>query len=208
MRYGPELRGGAEALVEVAAVVVDEVVAAVDDFLGDEVGGTVGLRAVRFAGVEAVHAFVVHRIDVGDFLLERLNVDERDENDGAGNLRGVESGDEFFDGDDGDVFGAMSAGDEREDFARLDAVHDDDGDAGGGVKASGNFESAGGFFAGGGRGGADGEFGLRRNQIATRRCEKRRSENGTREAHHSPPAFVAGVGGGGVGRAGVASPLT
>jgi len=57
---------GAEALVEVAAVVVDEVVAAVDYFLCNEEGSAVGLGAVGFTWVEAVHAFVVHGIDVGD----------------------------------------------------------------------------------------------------------------------------------------------
>ncbi len=102
---------GAEAFVQVAAVVVDEVVAAVDDLFGDEERGALGLRAVGFAGVEAVHAFVVGGIDVGDFLLEGGDVDERNEDDDAGKLRGVEGGDEFFDGDDGGVFGAVGAGD-------------------------------------------------------------------------------------------------
>ncbi len=69
------------------------------------------MRAVGFAGIEAVHALVVDGIDVGDFLLEGLDVDERDEDDGAGDLGGVEGSDEFFDGDDGDVFGAVGAGD-------------------------------------------------------------------------------------------------
>src|SRR5260370_358869 len=67
----------AETLVEVAAVVVDEVVAAVDDFLGDEGGGAVGLRAVGFAGIETVHALVVDGIDVRDFLFEGLNEKSR-----------------------------------------------------------------------------------------------------------------------------------
>ena len=40
------------------------------------------------------------------------------EDDGAGDLGGVERGDEFFDGDDGDVLGAVGAGDEGEDLAR------------------------------------------------------------------------------------------
>ncbi len=151
---------GAKALVEVAAVVVDEVVAAVDDFLGDEVGGALGLRAVGFAGVEAVHALVVDRIDMGNFLLEGLNVDERYEDDSAGDLGGVEGSDEFFDGDDGDVFGAVGAGNEGEDFAGLGAVHDNDRNGGGSVNAGGDFKGAGGFFAGGGGGGADREAGL------------------------------------------------
>src|SRR6266851_1860643 len=157
---GPPVSVGAEALVEVAAVVVDEVVAAVDDFPGDEVGGTLGLRAVGFAGVETVHAFVVDGIDVRDFLLEGLDVDERDEDDCAGDLGGVESDDELFDGDYGDVFGAVGAGDEGEDFAGLGAVDYDDGDAGGGVDACRNFEGASGFLAGGGGGGSDSEAGL------------------------------------------------
>src|SRR6266481_7500033 len=160
---------GTVAFVEVAAVVVDEIVAAVDNFFGDEVGGALGLRAVSFAGIKTVHAFVVDGIDVRDFLLEGLNVDERNEDDDAGDLRGVETNDEVFDGDDGDVFGAVGAGDEREDFAGFGAIHDDDGDAGGSVNASGDFESAGGFFAGGGRGGAYSEFRLRRNRKATKR---------------------------------------
>src|SRR2546427_419959 len=151
---------GAEAFVEVAAVVVDKVVAAVDDLFGDQEGGALGLRAVGFAGVEAVHAFVVGGIDVGDFLLEGGDVDERNENDDAGDLRGVEGVDEFFDGDDGSVLGAVGAGDERENFAGLCAVDDDDGDVGGGVDAGGDFEVAGGFLAGSGGGGGGRERGI------------------------------------------------
>jgi hypothetical protein len=101
---------------------------------------------------------------VRNFLFERLDVDERDEDDGASDLGGVESGDQFFDGDDGDLFSAVSAGDEGEDFAGFGAVDYDDGDAGGGVDAGGNFENAGRFFAGGGGGGADGEAGLGVNE--------------------------------------------
>ena len=52
---------------------------------------------------------------------------------------------------------------EGESFAGLCAVDDDDGDVGGGVEASGDFEVAGGFLAGSGGGGADGETGLRGN---------------------------------------------
>jgi len=51
----------------------------------------------------------------------------------------------------------VGAGDEGEDFSGLGAVHDDDGDAGGGVDTSKNFEIAGGFLAGGSGGSADGE---------------------------------------------------
>src|SRR5882762_6479937 len=115
---------GAEAFVKVAAVVVDEEVAAVDDLFGDEEGGALGLRAIGFAGVKAVHAFVVGGIDVGDFLLERGDIHEWDKDDDAADLCGVERGDKFFDGDDGGVLGAVGAGDEGESFSRLCAVYD------------------------------------------------------------------------------------
>ncbi len=74
-------------------MVVDQVVAAIDDLFGDEVGGAIGLRAIGFAGIEAVHALVVHRIDVRDFLFEGSNVDQRNEDDRAGDCGGVEIGD-------------------------------------------------------------------------------------------------------------------
>src|ERR1700674_494942 len=178
---------GAEAFVEVAAVIVDEEVTAVDDLFGDEEGGALGLRAVGFAGVEAVHAFVVDRIDVWDFLLKGSDVDERNEDDDAGDLGGVESIDKFFDGDDGGVFGAVSAGDEGESLAGFCAVHDYDGNVGGGVHAGGDFEVAGGFLAGGGGGGADGEGGLRVRSNRKEKREKDGRENRTKKTHQSPP---------------------
>jgi len=48
-------------------MVVNEVIAAVDDFLGDEERSALGLRAVGFAGIEAVHALVVDGITCGTF---------------------------------------------------------------------------------------------------------------------------------------------
>src|SRR5216684_21359 len=146
----------AEAFVEVAAVVVDQVVAAVDDLLGDEEGGALGLRAVGFAGVEAVHAFVVGRIDVGNFLLEGGDVDERNEDDDAGELPGVEGGNEFF-----------------------------DGDVGGGVDTGGDFKVAGGFLAGSGSGGADAE-GLSTGHRPQRSRGKNRCNDYETDAHVSP----------------------
>src|SRR5207237_4259142 len=50
---------GAKALVEVAAMVVNEIVAAVDDFLSEEVGGALGWRAVGFGGLNWSHALFV-----------------------------------------------------------------------------------------------------------------------------------------------------
>src|SRR5882672_3484151 len=178
---------GAEALVEVAAMVVNEVIAAVDDFLGDEERSALGLRAVGFAGIEAVHALVVDGIDVGNFLLEGLDIDEWDENDGAGDLLGVESGDELFNGNDGGVFGAVGAGDKCEDFAGLGAVYHDDGDVCRGVDTCGDFEIAGGFLAWGGGGGANGEGGLGKRGRAEYRREKGGCKNRMKKSHHSPP---------------------
>jgi len=67
------------------------------------------LRAVGFAGIEAVHALVVDGIDVGTFCSKDWDIDEWDENDGSGDLGGIEGGDELFNGDDGGVFGAVGA---------------------------------------------------------------------------------------------------
>src|SRR5258708_29516590 len=76
----------ATAFVKVAAVEVDEVVTAVNDFFGYEVGGALGLRAIGFAGVETVHTFLVDRVDVGNFLLERREIDDRQDDYRAGEL--------------------------------------------------------------------------------------------------------------------------
>src|SRR5467141_495865 len=178
---------GGEALVEVAAMVVDEVIAAVDDFPGDEERSSLGLRAVGFAGIEAVHALVVDGIDVGNFLLEGLDIDEWDENDGAGDLLGVESGDELFNGNDGGVFGAVGAGDECEDFAGLGAVYDNDGDVCRCVDACRDIEIAGGFLAGGGDGGAYSEGGLGQSSDARDENEKKQDRNQMTQTHRSPP---------------------
>ena len=147
---------GAKAFVEVAAVVVDQVVAAVYDFFGDQERGALGLGAVYLSGVEAVHAFVVDRIYVGDFLKERRDVDQGKQDDRTGKLRGIDLRRKFFQGNDGGVFGAVRAGDQGEDGAGFGAVDDDDGDASCCVGAGGNVEIAVGALAGRGSGGADG----------------------------------------------------
>ena len=108
---GAPIGVGAEALVQVTAVVVDQVVAAVDDLFGDEVGGAFSLGAVGFAGVEAIHALVVDGVYVRNFLQERRDVDERKQDDGAGELSGIDGRDQFFHRDDGGVFRAVGAGD-------------------------------------------------------------------------------------------------
>ena len=78
-----------EALVEIAAVVVDKIITSINDLLGDKKGCTFSLRPIGFPRVEAVHALVIDGIHMGDLLFEGLNVDERDKDNGAGDFRGI-----------------------------------------------------------------------------------------------------------------------
>jgi len=84
----------------------------------------------------------------GTFCSKDWDIDEWDENDGSGDLGGIEGGDELFNGDDGGVFGAVGAEMSAEDFAGLGAVYDNDGDVCRCVDACGDIEIAGGFLAG------------------------------------------------------------
>src|SRR5580692_7610493 len=86
---GCPVRVRAEALVEIAAVVVDKIITSIDDLLGDKKGSTFSLRPIGFPRVEAVHALVIDGVNMRDLLFERLNVDERHKDDGAGDLRGI-----------------------------------------------------------------------------------------------------------------------
>src|SRR5258706_12206932 len=93
-------------------------------------------------------------MDVRDFLFERMNVDEREKDNCAGDLRGVEAADEAFEGDDRRVFRAVSAGNQRECRPWVAAADDYDRNLCGGIGAGGDVKRAGGVFAGlgGGRG--------------------------------------------------------
>ena len=124
------VRVRAEALVEIAAVVVDKIITSINDLLGDKKGCTFSLRPIGFPRVEAVHALVIDGVDVGNFLFERLNIDERNKNNGPADLRGIKQVDEFFNRDDGGVFSTVGARDESQDRTALFAVDDDDGNVG------------------------------------------------------------------------------
>ena len=52
----------AEALVQITAVVVDQIITSIDDLLGDKKGRTFRLRPIGLPRVEAVHAFVIDRV--------------------------------------------------------------------------------------------------------------------------------------------------
>src|SRR5258708_5992717 len=123
---GSPVSVGPEALVEVAAVIVDQVVRAIHDLFGDEEGSAVRLRSIGFAWVEAVHALVIYRIDVRDLLFERSNVDQRNQDDRARNLSWVEINDQSFDGNHGNVLRPMRTGHQCKYRTRFSAIYHDD----------------------------------------------------------------------------------
>jgi len=83
------VRVRAEALVEIAAVVVDKIITSIDNLFGDNKGRTFSLRPIVFPRVKAVHALVIDGVNMRDFLFEGLNVDEGYKDNGAGDLRGI-----------------------------------------------------------------------------------------------------------------------
>src|SRR5690242_19894922 len=128
-------------------MIVDQVICAVDDLFGDEEGSSLRLRSIGFAGIETVHAFVIHWIDVRDFLFERSDVDQGKQDNRAGNRGGVEIGDQLFDSNDGSVLRAVGAGYQSEDGSGFGAIHDDHGNIRSGIDAGGDFEVTGRFLA-------------------------------------------------------------
>jgi len=158
--FGP-VRVWPQILVDIAAVVIHQVVAALDNLFCDRIRNALRLRAIRLAGIKAVHALAVHRIHVRHFLLKGRNIDQRQDDDGAGNLRGIEHLNDFLQGDDGGVFSSVRAGNQSKHRAGLVSSDDDNGDRSSCVNASGDFQSAGGFLSRSGRGGAYGKAVLR-----------------------------------------------
>jgi hypothetical protein len=138
----------AKVFVEIAAMEIDQVVRFVDDLLRDQERNAVGLRAVHFAGIKSIHTFIVDGIYVRNFLLKRWNVDERNQNYCAGNLRRVERGDHPLDGDNGGVFRAVRAGNNGESRAGLSAAKYHDRNVSCDINAGGDVDKAGGFLAG------------------------------------------------------------
>jgi hypothetical protein len=151
-------------------VVVDQVVAAINHFPRDQERSSLGLRAVGFARVEAIHALAVDRIDVRNLLKEGRDVDQREEHNRTGKLRWVDSGDQFLQRDDGGVFGAVGAGNKCQHWTRLGAVDHYDWNARSRVNACGDIEIAATSLSDGSRSGADT---VRR---ALRRCRGRKDK--------------------------------
>src|SRR5476649_2779247 len=115
-----------QVLVEIAAVEIDQVVALLDDFSGDHERRAIALRAVRVAGIAAVHALVVRRVHVRRELLERRHVDHRHEDQRARQVRRVHGVNQRFDGENRRVLGAVRARDDGEDRPGPGAVEDGD----------------------------------------------------------------------------------
>jgi hypothetical protein len=79
----------AQALVEIAAVVVDKIITSIDNLFGDKKGCTFSLCPIRFPRVEAVHALVIDGVDMRDLLFEGFNVYEGEKDNGARDLRRI-----------------------------------------------------------------------------------------------------------------------
>ena len=160
-----------QVFVEVAAVQIDQVIAALDDLLRHDVRRAIGLRALRIARIEPVHVLVVRRVDVRHDALERRDVHERHQDERAGELRRLDRVDQLLDRDDRRVLRAVRARDDREHRARLRAVHDHDRDVVAGVRAGRHLQHAIGFLTALGRRGPDREGRTRVLAAATSRAE-------------------------------------
>ena len=86
-----------EALVQIAAVEIDQVIALLDDLLGDRERRAIGLRPAGIPRIEPVHALVVDGVDVRRDLLERRDVDDGDEHERARQLHRVDARDQILD---------------------------------------------------------------------------------------------------------------
>ena len=98
-----------QVFIEVAAVQVDQVIAFLYNLFRDHVRRALGLRPAHGARIEPIHALVVDGIDMRHEALERRDVDERHEDQRAGELRGIDRVDQLPDRDDRGVFGTMRA---------------------------------------------------------------------------------------------------
>ena len=131
------------------------------------------MRAVSLAWIKTVHTFAVNGIDVRNFLLERGDIHQRNEDDGTRDLGRVQIADELFNGDDGSVLRAVRAGDQREHFSWLRSIHHHDRDVSRSVHAGRHREVASRFLPRRGGGSACGKRSLCVRKAAKVRREKR-----------------------------------
>ena len=115
------------------------------------------MRAVQAARIEAIHALPVHRVDVGNLLLEGRHVHERNENHRARDRGRVDLLNQPLDRDDRGVFGPVRARHDGEHRTRLRAMHDGHGNRQRRVDAGGYLNGPEGLLAARGGRGADGE---------------------------------------------------
>ena len=90
----------AKIFVEIAAVQVDDDVGWRDDLLRDGRERALRLRSVRIARLARVHPLAIDRIHVGRHRLEGRDVEQRRNDDGSGELRGVDARDQLLKRDD------------------------------------------------------------------------------------------------------------
>jgi hypothetical protein len=90
---------------------------------------------------------VVDGIDMRHLLQERRDVDQRQDDHSARELRWIDGGSQLFQGDDRRILRAVGAGDKSQDRARLGAVDYDDGDIRSRINAGRNLQIPGGSLA-------------------------------------------------------------
>ena len=148
---------GAQRLVAVPGVDVDEVVRPLNDLAGDGVGDPLGYGAVAFAGIDTVQVLAVDRAVVDGPPQERRQVRHVHEQHRAGEARRIELAPHTLQCDDGRDFVAVRPGDERERRARILAAHDRERHARAGVDAGRDIDEARALLSGARGGGSDAE---------------------------------------------------
>ena len=151
---------GAQRLVAVARMDVDEVIGAVDDLPGDHRGDALRDGPVRFPRVDAIQVRPIERTVVNGAAEERRHVGDVDEQQRALELGGIDLGTQALQCDDRGDLGPVRPRDQRQRGAREAPAHDGDRDAGGGVNARRDLEESRPHLTSAGGDGTDGEGGL------------------------------------------------
>src|SRR5262245_59165995 len=89
---------------------------------GYQIRSTIRLSSVHLIGIQSVHALAVNRVDVLYFLLEGWNIDKRNDDYGARNLRRIEPSNQSLKSDDRGVFGTVCARYKRKHWPGLGSV--------------------------------------------------------------------------------------
>lgn len=116
------VRVGAQRLISIAGVHVDEIVRLVDDLRRDGVRDPLGDRPVRPARVHAIEILLVPWISVDRAVHERRDVRDVDDDQRSAKLIRIERLTNSLQRDDRRDFGAVCTADERQRRAGLTAA--------------------------------------------------------------------------------------